>query len=51
MSLSDSKVQALLIGTGVLPLNMVDNSTGPFQTYFGPVDGREAVQTGHVTLE
>lgn len=35
----------------VLPLNMVDNSTHPFQTHFGPVYGHEAVPTGHFTLE
>jgi hypothetical protein len=35
----------------MLLLNMVDNSTCPFQTHFGPVDGHDAVQRGHVTLE
>ena len=38
-------------GSPVLPLNMVDNSTHPFQTNFGPVYGHEAVPTGHFTLE
>ena len=41
----------LLFIREVLLLSMVDNSTGPFQTYFGPVDGHEAVLTDHVTLE
>jgi hypothetical protein len=32
----------------VLPLKMVDKSTGPFQAYFRPVCGDEAVQRGHL---
>jgi hypothetical protein len=35
----------------VLPWEMVDKSTGPLQTQFGPVFGDEAVQTGHPILE
>jgi hypothetical protein len=30
----------------VLPLDMVDKSISPLQTYFGPVFGNEAVQPG-----
>jgi len=30
----------------VLPLKMVDKSTSPLQTHFGPVFGDEAVQRG-----
>src|SRR6266566_6244980 len=30
----------------VLPFDMVDKSTRPFQTHFGPVFGEEAVQRG-----
>jgi hypothetical protein len=30
----------------VLPLDMVDKSTSPLQTHFGPVFCHEAVQTG-----
>jgi hypothetical protein len=30
----------------VLRLEMVDKSTSPLQTHFGPVFGDEAVQTG-----
>jgi len=35
---------------GVLPWDMVDNSTSPLQTHLGPVLCDEAVQTGHLTL-
>ena len=30
----------------VLPLDIMDKSTGPFQTHFGPVFGDEVVQRG-----
>jgi hypothetical protein len=39
------------IGHLVLPWNMVDNSSSPLQTYFGPVFRAEAVQRGLLFLE
>ena len=35
-----------LLRRPVLRLDMVDKSTGPLQTHFGPVFSDEAVQTG-----
>ncbi len=43
-------VLAGILVTQVLPWDMVDNSTSPLQTQWGPVLCDEAVWTGHLTL-